>query len=62
MNNLKTAHPAPDKFRKKWFNLNGEWEFSFDKPEFDRKIRVPFSWSSPLSEINEPEKKGEAYL
>ena len=61
MDNLKIAHPSPDKFRKKWVNLNGEWEFSFDKPEFDRKIRVPFSWSSPLSEINEPEKKGEAY-
>ena len=39
MENLKIAHPSPDKFRQKWYNLNGEWEFSFDKPNFDRKIR-----------------------
>ena len=61
MENLKKLHPSPDKFREKWYNLNGEWDFSFDKPDFDRKIRVPFSWASPLSMIGEKDKKGVGY-
>ena len=61
MENPKKLHPSPDKFREKWYNLNGEWDFSFDKPDFDRKIRVPFSWASPLSMIGEKDKKGVGY-
>ena len=60
-NNLSMAiprplHPTPDKVRKNWVNLNGEWEFSFDVPSFDKKITVPFSWESPLSGIGEEYK------
>lgn len=49
----KKCFPQPDKERKEWLNLNGIWDFSFEKPTFDRKIEVPFSWSSPLSKIGE---------
>lgn len=49
----KKFFPQPDKERKEWLNLNGLWDFSFERPEFNRKIEVPFSWSSPLSKIGE---------
>lgn len=61
MNNIpKPSHPNPDKMREMWLNLNGEWDFSFDTEEFDRKIVVPFSWSAPLSKIAE-DRNGTAY-
>jgi len=57
-------HPRPDFQRKDWINLNGAWEFQFDKDNkgeqnkwaqtdirFNRKIKVPFPWGSPLSGI-----------
>ena len=57
-------HPRPDFMRKSWLNLNGYWDFKFDKkdigetekwfdhPEtFDRKILVPFPWGCKLSEV-----------
>jgi len=56
----RPLHPTPDKVRKNWVNLNGEWEFSFDIPSFDKKITVPFSWESPLSGIGE-EYKGTGW-
>ncbi len=59
-------HPRPDFERANWQNLNGYWDFAFDKNEvgiadnwaagnkiFDKKILVPFAWGSPLSEIND---------
>ena len=59
-------HPRPDFMRADWVNLNGEWNFKFDKKDvglndgwfqshidFDRKIIVPFSWGSPLSGIED---------
>ena len=49
----KILHPCPDKWREEFINLNGEWEFSFDAPTYDRRITVPFSWASPLSGIGE---------
>ena len=58
---IKKQHPSPDKFRTKWLSLNGEWEFSFDEPIFDKTINLPFSWTCPLSGINEPDRKGTAY-
>lgn len=58
---IKKQHPSPDKFRSKWLSLNGEWEFSFDEPIFDKTINLPFSWTCPLSGINEPDRKGTAY-
>jgi len=57
----KPEFPRPDRERKDWLNLNGEWDFRL-VPEgvdenslegFDRKVTVPFSWSSPLSGVGE---------
>jgi hypothetical protein len=55
-------HPRPDFQRAQWLNLNGPWQFQFDpndrgltekwfesKKTFSDEIRVPFSWGSPLS-------------
>lgn len=53
----KPSHPAPDRVRRNWLNLNGEWEFSFDEPSYDRHITVPFSWACPLSGIAD-ERRG----
>ncbi|TMG13281.1 MAG: glycoside hydrolase family 2, partial [Chloroflexi bacterium] len=39
--------------RDTWINLNGEWEFAFDRPNFDRSIIVPFAYQSELSGIGE---------
>ena len=60
-------HPRPDFERAAWQNLNGYWQFKPDSANiglsenwqnkaesFDRKILVPFSWASPLSEIKMP--------
>ena len=56
-------HPRPDFERSNWINLNGEWDFTFDKQkgekaiqskgatDFEYKIKVPFSWGSPLSGV-----------
>lgn len=49
----KKIFPLPDRKRDEWLNLNGEWEFSFDEPIFDKKIEVPYSWGSPLSGVEE---------
>ncbi len=50
---MKTNYPQPDFERGEWLNLNGEWEFSFDKPTYDSKINVPYPWGSPLSGISD---------
>ncbi len=57
-------NPRPDFQRPAWINLNGHWQFGFDKAdeglsakwfegehEFGRKILVPFPWGSPLSGV-----------
>ncbi|GHT79237.1 hypothetical protein FACS189464_3900 [Bacteroidia bacterium] len=61
-------HPRPDFERSEWLNLNGEWQFTFDRQtaekgildktvsDFDLKIQVPFPWGSKLSGV---ENKGE---
>jgi len=59
-------HPRPDFQREEWINLNGPWEFKFDKEnkgesdkwfsgksEFDKEIMVPFSWGSKLSGVKD---------
>ena len=59
-------HPRPDFKRENWKNLNGEWEFKFDKKneglkkewfkgktQFNEKIIVPFPWGSKLSAIQD---------
>ena len=47
--------PRPDFEREEWTDLNGEWEFSFDEPVFDKKIKVPFSYQSEMSGICDTE-------
>jgi len=57
-------HPRPDFERAEWLNLNGRWEFAFDRANdgeragwasgslpAPREILVPFSWGSPLSGV-----------
>jgi hypothetical protein len=59
-------HPRPDFERNQWQNLNGYWDFEFDKSEvgliekwekgskqFSSKILVPFPWGAPLSEVKD---------
>ncbi|MCL2035717.1 MAG: glycoside hydrolase family 2 [Oscillospiraceae bacterium] len=49
----RPEYPRPDFERKDWFNLNGNWEFSFDKPTYDRTITVPFCYQSKASGIGD---------
>jgi len=57
-------HPRPDFQRKKWINLNGSWQFRFDKDDkgqeetwykgqvdFPEVVMVPFPWGSKLSGV-----------
>jgi len=57
-------HPRPDFQRSQWVNLNGVWDFRFDKEdaglkddwssgktEFPLSISVPFPWGSELSGV-----------
>jgi hypothetical protein len=59
-------HPRPDFQRANWVNLNGTWQFRFDKADaglkeewfsgnqdFPRRIQVPFPWGSALSQVND---------
>ncbi|HVV70053.1 MAG TPA: glycoside hydrolase family 2, partial [Verrucomicrobiae bacterium] len=60
-------HPRPDFERQGWQNLNGPWQFQFDKEDaglgakwfeqkdkrFDQNIIVPFPWGSPLSQVED---------
>ena len=43
MNSIRPEHPDPQSRRDRWLSLNGTWDFSFDSPDFDRKITVPFA-------------------
>ncbi len=62
-----SEHPQPIFERAVWQNLNGYWQFKADSSNiglsenwqsnpgtFDKKILVPFSWASPMSEIKMP--------
>ena len=55
-------HPRPDFERREWVNLNGAWQFRFDREnageaagwaagrtDFPETITVPFPWGSKLS-------------
>lgn len=59
-------HPRPDFERSEWLNLNGNWNFEFDKNDagitekwfsgkkaFSKTIAVPFPWGSPLSGVKD---------
>jgi beta-galactosidase/beta-glucuronidase len=56
------GYPRPQLRRSKWVNLNGDWQFAFDRHAnctgpnqvvFDRTIRVPFAPETPLSGIGD---------
>ena len=57
----KKAHPAPDKRRADWLNLNGEWDFSLGIPRYDKKINVPYSIAAPLSGVAKDYKGAACY-
>ena len=59
-------HPRPDFQRAEWRNLNGPWEFQFDRDNagltgqwartqssFPLRINVPFPWGSPASGVGD---------
>jgi beta-galactosidase/beta-glucuronidase len=50
----RSEYPRPRLRRRRWTNLNGEWRFGFDRPDFDRSITVPFAYQSELSGIASP--------
>jgi beta-galactosidase/beta-glucuronidase len=50
----RPEHPRPRLERRRWINLNGEWEFGAgEQPRFERRITVPFCPQSELSGIGE---------
>ncbi|MFK9092028.1 glycoside hydrolase family 2 protein [Bacillus salipaludis] len=61
----RKEYPRPQFERKEWLNLNGEWNFKFDRENkgekekwykesnFDKKIIVPFSYETKASGIGE---------
>ena len=60
----RSEHPRPDRLRKSWQTLNGQWDFAFDPEKVgsqekwyrhfpaQHKIEVPFAYQSELSGIN----------
>lgn len=63
----RMEHPRPDRVRKSWCTLNGQWEFAFDWSKTGKKeqwyrvlpathrIEVPFAYQSKLSGIESHE-------
>lgn len=60
----RTEYPRPQFQRQAWMNLNGAWEFTFDRENrgekkgiaqisFDRTIQVPFTYETKASGIGE---------
>jgi beta-galactosidase/beta-glucuronidase len=61
----RPEYPRPQFVRRKWLNLNGEWEFATDADDqglrsgwpdgrpLERRILVPFAYQTALSEIND---------
>lgn len=49
----RSEFPRPDFVRQSWQCLNGEWQFSFTEPTFDRNITVPYCYQSDCSGIGE---------
>ena len=52
----RPEYPRPQFQRELWMNLNGQWQFSFDQPSFDREITVPFAYQARLSGIGSSER------
>ena len=54
-----TVYPRPQMKRDSYINLNGQWEFAVDKPEFSgRTIRIPFCPESALSGVERHYEEG----
>lgn len=63
----KKEFPRPERQRRTWLNLNGDWDFKLfpageeaaeqafaaARTAYDRTIVVPFSWTAPLSKVQE---------
>ena len=63
----KPEFPRPEKQRIDWLNLNGEWDFKLfpegdeaqekifaaSRQDYDKTIVVPFTWTCPLSKVEE---------
>ena len=55
------VYPRPQMRRDSWLNLNGQWEFAVDTPDFSGKtIQVPFCPESSLSGVKEHYAEGTA--
>ncbi len=60
---LRMEHPRPDRVRKSWRTLNGQWDFAFDREKTGKRekwynafpathrIEVPFCYQSRLSGV-----------
>ena len=63
----RPEHPRPDRLRKAWAVLNGQWRFDFDDDKrglkekwyishnYPLEITVPFAWQSAMSGIERKE-------
>lgn len=49
----RSEYPRPQFRRDNWLCLNGQWDFSFDEPVFDRQITVPYACETVLSGIGD---------
>ena len=49
----RPEYPRPQLRRREWINLNGDWRFAFDRPDFEQTILVPFAYQSDLSGIGD---------
>ena len=63
----KKEFPRPERQRSRWQNLNGEWDFMLfpegkeaderlfaqSRAGYNRRIVVPFTWTCPLSKVEE---------
>ncbi|MBU2666880.1 hypothetical protein KOI35_25545 [Actinoplanes bogorensis] len=48
------SYPRPHFDRShSWVSLDGEWDFSFTEPVYDRRITVPYAWETSASGIAE---------
>ncbi|MCC7075571.1 MAG: hypothetical protein IT198_00450 [Acidimicrobiia bacterium] len=47
----RPEHPRPDRRRDRWVKLNGPWDFSFGRSDFDLEIVVPFAYQSAAGGI-----------
>lgn len=62
---IRKNYPRPHFVREAWLNLNGEWDFSFDRDnsgekekwysqsDFEQKINVPFTYETKASGIDD---------